>query len=451
VNVGETVKVQTYVVLGSVFLAVSLSAGQEKDSLRSENAADLRKEVAQLRHGLDSLKVARQVDRVAQENDIDEREENLDRRLQELEKKIDAVSRATAPIALNPRMTAFINFAARADSKVVFDVADPTHEVSNRPYLRTVELELRNPVDPYAEAVTVISIENQAGKEFAIDAEEAYGLIKRLPLLEEAPLGMKLRIGKYRAPIGVNNKIHLHDLPWTTRPLIVSQYLGTEHGNFFESGFNPTGIDLDFFLPNPFSQTTLEMNLDLVRAGELGLSNGHGGAQPAYVGHVNFSKDWSNTHLLVLGLSAYEEHGAATTRLYGVDVTYKWAPLEERESHSFVAGGELLAGRHLYVDASAGEISSSPFGWYGYLQYQTSYWLYLGLRYDWLKDPVEDQLVTRSVAAYASYYTTEFLRFRLGVEHRWSDIAAQNNLTTGVLEINFVFGSHPTEPYWVNK
>ena len=371
--------------------------------------------------------------------------------MQELENKIDAVSRASAPVALNPKMTAFINFAARGDNKTVVDPADSTKEVSNRPFLRTVEIELRNAVDPYAEAVTVVSLENEAGKEFAIDAEEAYGLIKRLPILESAPLGLKMKIGKFRAPLGLNNRIHMHDLPWTTRPLVISKYLGTEHGNFFESGFNPTGIDLDFFLPNPIPSTTLEMNADVVRAGELSISQGHAGIQPAYVAHLNLSRDWSNEHLLVLGVSTYQENGNAATRLYGADITYKWAPAEQRESQSFVAGGEIFLARHTYADANAGEITQSPYGWFGYLQYQTSYWLYLGARYDWLEEPTNEQLVTRSLAVYASYYTTEFLRFRLGLEHRMSDIAASDNINTGIVEVNFVFGSHPTEPYWVNR
>jgi hypothetical protein len=60
-------------------------------------------------------------------------------------------------------------------------------------------------------------------------------------------------------------------------------------------------------------------------------------------------------------------------------------------------------------------------------------------------------LITKSWSAYASYYTTEFLRFRLGFEHRQSDFAEQNDINTILLEINFVFGSHPTEPYWVNR
>lgn len=444
-------RLKMLLLLGFGFLLVCSGIAQETGGRKNPVIEDLQKGVAQLRKELDSLKTARQADRLADSDMLDRTEENLQKRLMYLENKIDAIARVTAPVAFNPGTTAFINFAARADSRKVYDLADSTKVISNRPFLRTVETELRGTVDPYAEAVAVISVENEAGKEFTIDAEEAYGLLKRIPILEEAPLGMKLKIGKYRAPIGVSNKIHMHDLPWTTRPLIVARYLGTEHGDFFESGFNPTGMDLNFYLPNPVPQTTLEMNLDVVRAGELSLSGDHGGSQPAYIGHITFSKDWSNEYLLVLGLSGYHESDGTATSLYGIDFTYKWAPLEQRESRSFVAGGELLAGRHTFSDPVAGKTANSPFGWFGYLQYQTSYWLYLGLRYDWLEEPLHNQLVTRSIGAYASYYTTEFLRLRLGVEHRWSDIAAQNNTTTALAEINLVFGSHPTEPYWVNR
>jgi hypothetical protein len=438
-----------------LFTAVVLftlnGTAQESSSSKDRTIDGLRAELARLRHEIDSLKTVRNADLLTQSDMLDRLEESLEKRLAYLETKIDAVSRATAPVAFNPGMTAFINFAARGDSKKVYDLADPANEISNRPFLRTVEMELLGAVDPYASALAVISIENQAGREFAVDAEEAYGLLKRIPILEDAPLGMKIKIGKYRAPFGVSNKIHMHDLPWTTRPLAVARYLGTEHGDFFESGFNPTGMDLDFYIPNPVPRTTLEMNLDVVRAGELTLSGGRGGAQPAYVGHLTLSRDWSNQHLLIFGVSAYEEHGSATTRLYGADVTYKWAPLEERESHSFVAGGEVFAGRHVAADAAGTGSDNSPVGWYGYLQYQTSYWLYLGFRYDRVEEPSNDRLVTRSAGAYASYYTTEFLRLRLGFEHRWSDIPVQNNVNTALFEINLVFGSHPTEPYWVNK
>ena len=437
-----------------LFLSIAFSQPStfsRADTASARQISELRNQVRELQEELGSLKAVQRLSSPEQSDEVDRLEERLEKRLQELENKLDAMSRGTAPVVLNPRITAFINFAARSDSKTEYDLADRSKEISNRPFLRTVELELRNPVDPYAEAVTVISLENDAGKEFGIDAEEAYGLIKRLPILETAPLGLKLKIGKFRAPLGVDNKIHMHDLPWTTRPLVISEYLGTEHGSFFESGFNPTGIDMDFFLPNPISSTTLEMNVDVVRAGEVRLSQGLAGRQPAYIGHLNLSRDWDNEHLLIVGASTYQENGSPSARLYGADFTYKWAPAEQRESHSVVAGGEFFLAKESYLNTTGTEETQSPYGWFGYLQYQTSYWWYFGLRYDWVQSPTNDQRITRAVAAYASYYTTEFLRFRLGFEHRMSDDPLRDNLNTGIFEVNFVFGSHPTEPYWVNK
>ncbi len=443
-------KIHTGLLVLFALLAAQWGYSQEAEEGKNDAVKDLKKEVVQLRAALDSLRTLQLSGQTDQEDELERTEDRLEKRLQGLENKIDAVSRASAPTVLNPRTVAFINFAARGDSKQVYDAADPAKQTGNRPYLRSAELELSNPVDPYADAVIVMSVENQAGKDFAVDAEEAYGIIKRVPLLETAPLGLKVKIGKFRAPLGLNNKIHMHDLPWTTRPLVIASYLGTDHGDFFESGFNPTGIDLNFFLPSPVPDAILEMNFDVVRAGELAFSQGHAGGQPAYVGHLNLSRDWANEHLLVVGLSAYDENGTANTRLFGADLTYKWAPVEERESRSLVAGGEIFAGRHSFMDTS-GRAASSSYGWYGYVQYQTSYWVYLGLRYDWLQDPADNRIVTKSAAAYLSYYTTEFLRFRLGFEHRNSGIPALDNVNSGFLEVNFVFGSHPTEPYWVNK
>ncbi len=435
------------------FGLVALPAkAQAPDSVRSGSAVPLSIQIQQLRQELDSLRSAPAGMNSVSSDDLDALEDHIDKRITELENKIDAVSRATAPTVLNPKIVAFMNAAARIDNHEVRD-ARGTSTISDRPFLRTVELELTSAVDPYAEAVTIISLEDQAGRGFGVDAEEAYGLIKRLPILESAPLGMKIKIGRYRAPIGVGNMIHMHDLPWTTRPLAISTYLGTDHGEFFESGFNPVGIDVNFFLPSPIPGSTFEANLDAVRAGELGASLGNSGTQPGYIGHLTLSRDWNNEHLLVLGASGYKEDGIANTGLLAADVTYKWAPAEERESRSIVAGGEFFSVQRTASDSLGTSVTASPYGWFSYLQYQLSYWTYLGVRYDWLQEPVDVHKVTHMWSAYLTYYTTEFLRFRIGMQQKVSDTLppGMNNVTSGLFEVNFVFGSHPTEPYWVNR
>ena len=431
-----------------VFAAPASFAQQQRTE--SDDLPQLRKELAELRSMLDSLKTAQDQSSFLVDDEMESLEERLEKRFRDLENKINSATRSTAPIVFNPRTTAFINFAARADSRKVMDETGE-NEISNRFFLRGIELDLRAPVDPYAEAVAIVSVENEAGKGFGIDAEEAYGLIKRLPLLDSAPLGMKMKIGRFRAPFGVNNRTHLHDMPWITRPIAVGKYLGTEHGDFFEGGFNPVGVDFDFFLPSPLPGSTFEMNADVLTAGDLGLSEGSAGRQPAFLGHLNLSTDWNNEHLLTVGASAYSERGLPSTQLYGVDLTYKWSPVEQRESHSVVFGAEAFFGKHSFQDSTSTTLTIMPHGWYAFLQYQLSYWLYLGTRYDWVQEPTVGGSTLQSAGFYATYYTTEFLRFRLGIEHRTGAGSAMDGLNTGLLEVNFVFGSHPAEPYWVNR
>lgn len=433
-----------------------------------KESADIQSEIASLRAQLDSLRLELQA-RSSSDDETFDLEERLENRIRDLESKIDAIARATAPTVFNPRTTGFLNFSGRADSKPVQneegDVA-----IDNRLFLRSIELDFRGAVDPYAEAVLVFAMEDEAGTGFAFEPEEAYAIIKQVPILEAAPLGVKARIGKFRAPFGVSNKLHMHDLPWTTRPLVISKYLGTEHGDFFESGFNPIGFDFDFFLPSPIPGATAEMNLSFVKSGELRVARPDAeytaltGKQPALVGHLTLSSDWNNEHLLVGGVSSYFERGmhysnglgvddrvGSKTQLLGLDVTYKWTPARGGSARSFVAGGEFIFGKVSSRDEGGEEYDSSPLGWYAYAQYQFSFWTYLGIRYDRVREPFDFGEVTQSIGGYLSYYTTEFLRFRLGLDHRISTIPSVNGRTSFLFEVNVVFGSHPVEPYWVTR
>src|SRR5437879_336949 len=171
-----------------------VAAGQDGEKPRDQQLDELRREVIQLRQEIAGLHTQLPRGDSAQSGELDQLEERLERRAEQLENKIDAVSRSVAPIAFNPKMVTAVNFAARSDNKEVIDPSPNQSVISNRPFLRTVEVELSSAVDPYASAFAVISLENQANKEFGIDAEEAYGLIKRLPIIESAPLGLKLKV-----------------------------------------------------------------------------------------------------------------------------------------------------------------------------------------------------------------------------------------------------------------
>src|SRR6185503_10884836 len=90
--------------------------------------------------------------------------------------------------ALNPQITAFLNGAMRVDDRQVTTPGGVA--IDDRPFLRTAEIDFRAAVDPYADAVAIVALEDEAGEGFSADIEEGYAILKRLPVLESAPLGL---------------------------------------------------------------------------------------------------------------------------------------------------------------------------------------------------------------------------------------------------------------------
>ncbi len=383
--------------------------------------------------------------------------DDLKSEIADLKAKVAANKPPQSIGAFNPAITAFINAAARADDKAVSSPGGV--RIDDRPFVRTAEFDFRAAADPYADAVAILSLEDQAGQGFGVDLEEGYMVIKRLPILESAPLGLKLKVGKFRAPIGNMNRSHMHDLPWTTRPLPISRLLGTENGEFFESGYNAVGADAEVILPTIVKGAVQELNVDIVDGGQIAVSDQSTTEKrhPGYLGHYNLFFTAHDAHDFNFGVSGYYENGDHRVGLVGGDFLYKWKPIKAGEFHSFVLGAEVLyADRKFGADTNGDGMPDTtkrakPFSWFGFAQYQLSWHVYAGGRYDYVQDIVDTSKTTQLAAGYLSYYTSEFLRFRVGYEHRWSDNPVEDNVNSVIAEVNVVFGSHPTEPYWVNR
>src|SRR6185503_8898672 len=72
--------------------------------------------------------------------------------------------------ALNPQITAFLNGAMRVDDRQVTTPGGVA--IDDRPFLRTAEIDFRAAVDPYADAVAIVALEDEAGTGFGADVEE---------------------------------------------------------------------------------------------------------------------------------------------------------------------------------------------------------------------------------------------------------------------------------------
>jgi len=386
----------------------------------------------------------------AQEPPKDPQILKLDRKIDDLNDRIDSLedelarerqAHATPPqsaSAFNPGITVFGNFFSRWDDQPVFLDDDPTAaRVDDNISLREVELDFRAAIDPWADGVVIATYESDVPNDFNASIEEGYVVLKKLPILDSAPGGLKVKLGRFRPEFGRFNYVHLHDLPQPTYPRALGNFLGNE-------GLVQEGISGQFFVPVTGEESALEATVQVLDGGEAPLAPDAEARDIASLAHLKYFRDLSSSSNVELGVSGYEAD--TDHQLLGADATYKWKPLAGGEWRSFLIGGEVFAS---HIDDPT--LGNDPIGYYLWSQYQFDKNVYLGARYDHAEEITDETQKTDVIGTYLTYYTTEFLRFRLSLEHTESDVAELDGLNTAALEVNMVFGSHPVEPYWVNR
>jgi hypothetical protein len=308
----------------------------------------------------------------------------------------------------NPALTAF------GDAIGTVGIQDGAILPGSGPWLRSLELDLRSDVDPFAKAVAVIALEQEppyaqdegeppAGEghaSFAVVPEEVYVDFVALPG------GLSARVGQFRQPFGVTNKSHPHDLPWTDIPLPITEFLG-------EEGYTDVGGLASWRLPNTVTGITVQGGV--LRGGLLDPDDEV--AMPQWLGRVEW---FHETGQFDWGLGA-SETGDDQDIVGGADLFVRWRKSSWR---SAMLLAELLT-------------DGERLGGYAGLQVQPTRPLFLGARADWLGESYR-------VGGYASYYTSEFLRIRAGATKDAEQLLMH-------LQLTFVWGSHPIEPYWVNR
>lgn len=301
--------------------------------------------------------------------------------------------------AFNPALTAF------GDVLTSVGVEGGSVAPGSGPWLRSLELDLRAPVDPFATAVAVIALEQEpplegAPLEFEVAAEEVYVDFVSLPA------GFSARIGAARQPFGITNRSHPHDWPWPDTPAPIERFLG-------EEGFTDTGVVATWLAP--ISATALSVTGGVVR-GTL-LDPDEVDPVPQWVARG----EWFHAAGAVDLGAGGSATGLGDSTTVGGDLVLRWRPSTRR---SVVLLAEVLSDLEVA-------------GAYGAVQVQPVRPLFLGVRGDWTDE-------RSALGAYASVYTSEFLRLRAGATAAEDELLATAQLT-------FVWGAHPTEPYWVNR
>ena len=475
-NAGETTTINFQVRLKTVATLESIQPAAAQGPERTPPPASANEVPVASSHAVDKADSATLRTLKAQ---IDELKADYEKRIQGLETQLEEIQKQwlqaapesvvepttqpdgkvvqTIPGALNPAISVVGNFVGRADDSKVFN--SDLDRIDNKMSLREAEIDMRVPIDPYADGVLIASLEAETPGRFSADVEEGYVNIKKLPFLDHPPLGLKLKVGRFRPAFGKFNVLHTHDLPQTFRSLPTEEFLGPE-------GFIQNGISGNFFIPTPWDdQSSLDATVEVLNGGDIALSPAIR-SRTSYLGHLRWFRTFKDAHNLELGWSHYLHPSGdqvASANMDGIDFLYRWKPLRQGEWKSFLFGGEWMLAHRPYPEASepievsraidAGLLpgTGKPKGYSVFTQWQFDRRKYAGVRWDQTGTLFNPSLQRRSLTTYFSYYFSEFLRFRVNYEHRWSDFSTEDGRNSVFLELNWVFGAHPPEPFWVNK
>lgn len=388
--------------------------------------------------------------------DSDEAMEALRLELQILKLQLDALSQAVpepaprpavAPNVFNPRITGFIDLMGSVG------IAD--HGVSPAFDVRAFELDLRADIDPFAKAVVVLGFENplahaiehaaHAGEHEDEDEHGADAVAEAwLSVVEEAnisfvalPAHLFLELGLVRVDFGGLNRLHLHDLPHPDLP-------GTSSSLFGEHGWADAGAFLRYRLHNPRS-LPIDFKVGIMSRGPEPLMEGRETPTPIVLGRFQASGDPAPGSLLSGGVSyAFWKDATEEERgfhLGAVDFLAKVRAPGRGQDRSFFVNGELQLAHRLQ------DGGRTSLGGFVDLGFQPTRNVFFAFRGEARTDHLDVEPIVWGAGFSASLYTSEFLRMRLAY-----DLTAEEELTHRLgLQVTAVFGSHPVEPYWVNR
>ena len=318
---------------------------------------------------------------------------------------------------------------------------------------REFEFSFISALDPYARAKVFLSAEREldiAGLEDAIHmdsgldetgeeegeehGEEEHGGIE----LEEAyaqfvglPGNLGLKLGQFRQELGLYNRWHTHALLEVERPLATVAFLG-DHG-LIQTG---ASLALPGFQLGPATQTVV---VEVARADNPLFE---GGTDLSYLGRLqSFVELGAGTFLQlgVNGLTGDNDEADLTSRLFGVDAYFRWAPPARSLYRELTLKGEWY-----WVDRDVGPVDLDGSGGWAQASYRWDRRWITGLRADYL-DGFGDEPTAWALVPSVTYWQSEWVRFRLQY-----DFIKQSGLDghhTVMLQTVFAVGPHKHETY----
>lgn len=335
-----------------------------------------------------------------------------------------------------------------------FSPKGSTQEDGTRFGIREIEIALQAAVDPYFRGDIFLGFSDAEG----VHIEQAFLTTTAIP-------GIEGRIGRFLMPVGKQNTTHRHDLHTIDYPWVIQRFLG-------EEGLKGTGLYASrVFAPLGFYQELLVTAID--RIGE---------APEDLVPEEPVNQDldglafsarlrnyWDLTQAANLEVSASAltgkveqpfDFGAAppapgvnavsmSQQTYGIDLTFRWRPLQQGLYRSFIAQAEYFRQNNAREDDPFFGGPNRDFdGAYGFARWQLTRRWYVSARYDWLEDPELGGETLTAASGYLQWFPSEFSKLTAAFERLMPAAGVGLEATNRILlQASFAIGPHKPHPF----
>ena len=350
----------------------------------------------------------------------------------------------TGPV--NPRLLPDIS--AVGDFVVDLSPKGSTQENASRLGVREVEVQLIAAVDPYfrGELLTAWSDAEGATLEQAILTATAL------------PWGLQARLGRLPLPFGKQNILHREALHTIEFPYVIQRFLSEEglkvNGVVLSGIWSPFGFyqEVQATVADRFGEASEDLVAETTPSRQLhGLGYG-----------IRLRNYWDLTLNANLELSGSAVTGLREQPLAvpvgqitavllrqtvaGVDVTYRWRPLQEGLYRSFLLQAEVMRQfNQRNVPANYAGPTRHFTGAFVLARYQLSRRGYAAARYDWLQDPEAGGADLQAGTLQYQFYPSEFSKLVAAVEQRgWR---GSGGTTRILLQAVFAIGPHRPHPF----
>lgn len=314
-------------------------------------------------------------------------------RVDQVEKSVRTTQ--SAPSILNPAIGMVIDATTEHRAKAGGDFN-----------FRAAEIGIAASIDPYARAYAFIT-----GSKEGVEVEEAAMVTTSLPW------NLQARAGRFFADFGRLAKFHPHEYAFVNTPLSLERIVGGES--------KADGVELSYLFPTPFflRGTIGGYNKLGAENDRLDDTKSRSWSRFTYLGRLHTYLDVTDNHNVELGSSlAYtpslrlSDTFGSNRSLAGIDLTYRYQPLDSTVYQGFTWGSELFVNserRPLELeDGSIVGKRRRAFGGYSYGELKLNRSWSTGFLFDYAPSIDNPGRKTKGYSPYLTWNLSEFNRLR---------------------------------------